>query len=182
VPKYLQHPNLYPLTTWSRLICGISFPPICQPCSPFCPTLISPCRTKCSLPFIRPSRASGLAKADEGNECREAPGDNRHPSTALVCSTGVMAGSMVGWHLDGRLMCDVAQVRTAVARSRAARTCCHRNCRQSQDPHSGWFPARARAGLSELKDHLYLVYTPAYDPDANRIEWHGPHLATRCDP
>src|SRR5437762_9965593 len=25
--------------------------------------------------------------------------------------------------------------------------------------------------LSELKDHLYLVYTPAYDPDANRIEW-----------
>lgn len=23
----------------------------------------------------------------------------------------------------------------------------------------------------ELKDQLYLVYTPAYDPDANRIEW-----------
>jgi len=25
--------------------------------------------------------------------------------------------------------------------------------------------------LAELREHLYLVYTPAYDPDANRIEW-----------
>ncbi len=25
--------------------------------------------------------------------------------------------------------------------------------------------------LAELKEHLSLVYTPAYDPDANRIEW-----------
>ena len=25
--------------------------------------------------------------------------------------------------------------------------------------------------LIELKEHLRLVYTPAYDPDANRIEW-----------
>ena len=28
-----------------------------------------------------------------------------------------------------------------------------------------------RALLTELKEHLHLVYTPAYDPDANRIEW-----------
>lgn len=28
-----------------------------------------------------------------------------------------------------------------------------------------------RSLLTELKGHLYLVYTPAYDPDANRIEW-----------
>lgn len=28
-----------------------------------------------------------------------------------------------------------------------------------------------RSILAELKEHLYLVYTPAYDPDANRIEW-----------
>jgi transposase len=25
--------------------------------------------------------------------------------------------------------------------------------------------------LTELQEHLYVVYTPAYDPDANRIEW-----------
>ena len=28
-----------------------------------------------------------------------------------------------------------------------------------------------RSMLTELKEQLYLVYTPAYDPDANRIEW-----------
>jgi transposase len=28
-----------------------------------------------------------------------------------------------------------------------------------------------RALLAECKDHLLLVYTPIYDPDANRIEW-----------
>jgi transposase len=28
-----------------------------------------------------------------------------------------------------------------------------------------------RSMLTELKEHLSLVYTPAYDPDANRIEW-----------
>ena len=28
-----------------------------------------------------------------------------------------------------------------------------------------------RCMLTELSDQLYLVYTPAYDPDANRIEW-----------
>jgi transposase len=28
-----------------------------------------------------------------------------------------------------------------------------------------------RSLLAEFKEHLYLVYTPAYDPDANRIEW-----------
>ena len=28
-----------------------------------------------------------------------------------------------------------------------------------------------RSMLAELSDQLSLVYTPAYDPDANRIEW-----------
>jgi len=28
-----------------------------------------------------------------------------------------------------------------------------------------------RSMLTELSGQLYLVYTPAYDPDANRIEW-----------
>ena len=28
-----------------------------------------------------------------------------------------------------------------------------------------------RQMLDELQGELYLVYTPAYDPDANRIEW-----------
>jgi transposase len=28
-----------------------------------------------------------------------------------------------------------------------------------------------RQRLTELSDHPRLIYTPAYDPDANRIEW-----------
>ena len=28
-----------------------------------------------------------------------------------------------------------------------------------------------RQRLAELQAHLRIVYTPAYDPDANRIEW-----------
>jgi hypothetical protein len=41
-----------------------------------------------------------------------------------------------------------------------------------------------RSLLSEFKDQLYLVYSPAYDPDANRIEWlwrvvtHNHHRST----
>jgi len=38
-----------------------------------------------------------------------------------------------------------------------------------------------RRMLTEFQDHGYPVYTPAYDPDANRIEWHGPRLATSRD-
>ena len=34
-----------------------------------------------------------------------------------------------------------------------------------------------RSMLTELKEHLHLVYTPAYDPDANRIEWRCARLA-----
>ena len=26
MPKYLQHPHLYPFKSWSRLICGVSAP------------------------------------------------------------------------------------------------------------------------------------------------------------
>ena len=56
-----------------------------------------------NLPSTRPSPVPGLAKADEGNAW------SRHQvitarSTALACSTGAMAGSMVALLLDGRPM------------------------------------------------------------------------------
>jgi hypothetical protein len=73
-------------------------------------------------------------------------------------------------------MSDVEQVRVAVARSRVAWACGHHYYGQSQDPYSSGIPARARAGLTELSDQLSLVYTPAYNPDANRIEWRCAHL------
>jgi hypothetical protein len=44
---------------------------------------------------------------DVGNECREAPGDHRHPSMALAWWIGAMAGRVSEWRLDGQLRCSV---------------------------------------------------------------------------
>ncbi len=57
-------------------------------------------------------------KGRRGQRLVEAPGDNRHPSMALVWWTGAMAGSMGELLQDAPRMCDVAQVRPAVARSK----------------------------------------------------------------
>jgi hypothetical protein len=57
-------------------------------------------------------------KGRRGQRLVEAPGDNRHSSMASAWWTGAMAGSMAELLRDAPLMCDVAQVRTAVARSK----------------------------------------------------------------
>jgi transposase len=80
-----------------------------------------------------------------------------------------------GW-CDGRLApgrtADIfcAQVRAAVARSRA----CGRKALVIVDNLRTHTPAGSKLGrqmLAELQDDLRIIYTPAYDPDANRIEW-----------
>ena len=63
-----------------------------------------------------------------------------------------------------------AQVRAAVARSRAR----GRTAIVIVDNLRTHTPAGSRLVrqmLAELHDHLRIVYTPAYDPEANRIEW-----------
>jgi hypothetical protein len=65
--------------------------------------------------------------------------------TALVCSTGVIAGSMAGSRKARTADVFCKQVRAAVARSRAARTRCHLGGFQFQDPHVGWLPACAQS-------------------------------------
>ncbi len=81
-----------------------------------------------------------------------------------------MAGSMAGL-LPGALpMCDVAQVRAAVARStRRGRVAIV--IADNLKTHTSAGSLLVRSMLTELQEHLYLVHTPAYDPDANRIEW-----------
>lgn len=67
-------------------------------------------------------------------------------------------------------MCDVAQVRAAVARSkRRGRVAIVKASNLKAHTPAGSLLVRGM--LTELKEQLYLVYTPAYDPDANRIEW-----------
>src|SRR5258707_3494560 len=122
-----------------------------------------------NLPFTRPSRASGAAKGDADNPSSRAPGDNRK----------VYGFGLVDWHdgwFDGRVApgrtADVVceQVRAAVARSQSR----ERVAIVIADNLKAHTPAGSllvRSMLTKLKEQLYLVYTPAYDPDANRIEW-----------
>jgi len=156
-----QHPNLYPFKTWSRLICGISFPPTCQRCSRLCHALTSISKMRCRLPFTRPSHACGVARVDGGNAWSKRLGIIAG-SMALACSTGAMAGSMVG------SFCE--QVRAAVARSKQ-RGRVAIVMADNLKTHTSAGSLLVRSMLTELQEHLYLVYTPAYDPDANRIEW-----------
>jgi transposase len=80
-----------------------------------------------------------------------------------------------GW-FDGRLApgrtADVfcAQVRAAVARSRA-RGRIAIVLVDNLRTHTTGGSRLVRQMLAEFPDSLRLVYTPAYDPDANRIEW-----------
>ena len=67
-------------------------------------------------------------------------------------------------------MGEKPQVRAAVARSRAR----ERMALMIVDNLRTHTPAGsklARQMLAELQDHLRIIYMPAYDPDANRIEW-----------
>jgi hypothetical protein len=108
-------------------------------------------------------------KGRRGQRLVEAPGANEK-----VYGFGLVDWCE-GW-FDGRLApgrtADVfcAQVRAAVARSRA-----HGHMAlvivDNLRTHTAAGSRLVRQMLTELHDHLRLIYTPAYDPDANRIEW-----------
>ena len=108
-------------------------------------------------------------KGRRGQRFVQAPGDNRK-----VYGFGLLDWRD-GW-FDGRVakgrtaevFCE--QVRAAVARSKLR----ERQAIIIADnlrTHTAHGSLLVRKMLSELKEHLHLVYTPAYDPDANRIEW-----------
>ena len=108
-------------------------------------------------------------KGRRGQRLVEAPGDNRK----------VYGLGLVDWRdgwFDGRIApgrtADVfcEQVRAAVARSqRRGRIAIV--LADNLKTHTSAGSLLVRSLLAELKEHLYLVSTPAYDPDANRIEW-----------
>lgn len=108
-------------------------------------------------------------KGRRGQRLVEAPGDN----------SKVYGFGLVDWRdgwFDGRLapqrsaepFCD--QLRAAIARSRAR----GRVAIVIADNLKTHTPRGSKAVRQLLADHaeqLRLVYTPPYDPDANRIEW-----------
>jgi transposase len=108
-------------------------------------------------------------KGRRGQRLVEAPGDNRK-----VYGFGLLDWRD-GW-FDGRVApgrtADVfcEQVQAAVARSkRRGRVALV--ITDNLRAHTATGSLLVRGMLAELKEQLYLVYTPAYDPDANRIEW-----------
>ena len=108
-------------------------------------------------------------KGRRGQRLVEAPGDNRK----------VYGFGLVDWRdgwFDGRIAAgrtaDVfcEQIRAAVARS-TSRGRVAIIIVDNLKTHTAQGSLLVRSMLTELSDQLYLVYTPAYDPDANRIEW-----------
>jgi transposase len=108
-------------------------------------------------------------KGRRGQRVIEAPGDNRK----------VYGFGLVDWRdgwFDGRIatgrtaavFCE--QVRAAVARSKA-RGRVAIIIADTLKTHTAQGSLLVRSMLTELSGQLTLVYTPAYDPDANRIEW-----------
>ena len=108
-------------------------------------------------------------KGRRGQRLVEAPGANDK-----VYGFGLVDWC-AGW-FDGRLApgrtADVfcAQVRAAVNRS-CARGRTAIVIADNLRTHTPAGSKLVRQMLTELHEHLRIIYTPAYDPDANRIEW-----------
>jgi transposase len=108
-------------------------------------------------------------KGRRGQRLVEAPGANDK-----VYGFGLVDWCE-GW-FDSRLApgrtADIfcAQIRAAGARSRA-RGRMALVIVDNLRTHTSAGSKLVRQRLTELSDHLRLIYTPAYDPDANRIEW-----------
>src|SRR3989454_9717025 len=121
------------------------------------------------LPFIRRSPVCGRDIGRRGQRLVETPGDNRK----------VYGFGLVDWRdgwFDGRIApgrtADVfcEQVRAAVARS-TSRGRAAIIITDNLKTHTAQGSLLVRSMLTELSTQLSLIYTPAYDPDANRIEW-----------
>ena len=108
-------------------------------------------------------------KGRRGQRLVEAPGQNQK----------TYGFGLVDWRdgwFDGRLApgrtaaACYDQVRAAVARSRARGRAAIVVC-DNLRTHTAAGSKLVRRLLVEVEGHLHVVYTPAYDPDANRIEW-----------
>jgi len=108
-------------------------------------------------------------KGRRGHRLVEAPGDNRK----------VYGFGLVDWR-DGWFDGRVAVGHTAdvfCEQVRAAVTCSQQHRRVAiviagnLKTHTAAGSLLVRSMLTELQEQLSLIYTPAYDPDANRIEW-----------
>ena len=108
-------------------------------------------------------------KGRRGQRLVEAPGTNRKQYGFGLVD---WRDGWLDWELaDGRRAAPFcAQLRRAVARS-VARGRIAMVLLDNLGIHTPAGSRLVRALLEEVGDRLVLVYTPPYDPDANRIEW-----------
>jgi DDE superfamily endonuclease len=108
-------------------------------------------------------------KGRRGQRLIEAPGANDK----------VYGFGLVDWcdgWFEGRLALGrTAEVFCAQVRAAVARSCARGRTAivivDNLRTHTSAGSKLVRQMLAELHAHLRLIYTPAYDPDANRIEW-----------
>jgi hypothetical protein len=164
---------------WLRLICGITFPPTCRSCSHSCHAALLCLQDEMQVAFHPTLTPEWCRKGRRGQHLVEAPGDNRK----------VYGFGLVDWRdgwFDGRVApgrtADVfcEQVRAAVTRSRQ-RGRVAIVIADNLRTHSPSGSLLVRSMVTELQEHLQLVYTPAYDPDANRHSMALAHLTTGRD-
>jgi hypothetical protein len=108
-------------------------------------------------------------KGRRGQRLVEAPGNNeKRYGFGLVD----WRAGWFDWSLESgrKAVPFCAQLRRAVARSQA-RGRVAIVILDNLSIHTPKGSTLLRALLEEFRGHLYLVYTPAYGPDANRIEW-----------
>jgi transposase len=124
---------------------------------------------RCSSPFTPLSRGSGASKDVVGNAWL-SPLEIIGKSMVLAWSIGAMAGLMAGLLLDAPPMCSVNKCgQPLLVRARRGRVAIV--IADNLKIHTSAGSLLVRSMLLELKEELSLIYTPAYDPDANRIEW-----------
>ena len=108
-------------------------------------------------------------KGRRGQRHVQAPGQN-----AKKCGFGLVDGreGWLDWAIADQRAAEpfCAQLRRTVERSKA-RGRVAIVLLDNLGIHTPRRSTQLRALLEEYTDDLLLVYTPAYDPDANRIEW-----------
>ena len=108
-------------------------------------------------------------KGRRGQRLVEAPGDNRKVyGFGLVDWREGWFDGRVGSQRSADLFCD--QLRAALARSRQ-RGRVALVIADNLRTHTPRGSLLVRQLLAEAQGQLRLVYTPAYDPEANRLEW-----------
>jgi transposase len=144
-------------------------PPDLEDLLPLLPRADLSLQDEVQLAFHPPLTRVWCRKGRRGQRLVEAPGANDK----------VYGFGLVDWcdgWFEGRLApgrtADVfcAQVRAAVARS-CARGHMAIVIVDNLRTHTPAGSRRVRQRVAELHDHLRIIYMPAYDPDANRIEW-----------